>query len=191
VRAQVDSGLTTVSYFDQLLGLIKNLGRHRRELRSRAPPVPTAAASERISAGSRGHGNGAMPASMVADRQPGAPSPRRFASIGGRRRTHRHQGGAGRPPLAPHGHGRREERRRPPSAGVISLLSLHEWRRKPPWRRGKANRWCLGGWEGGRGAPTTGGRGGQDERASSVGGWGVGWRAFSWFWPLKIRWGLR
>jgi hypothetical protein len=28
VRAQVDRDLTTVDYFDQLLGLIKNLGRH-------------------------------------------------------------------------------------------------------------------------------------------------------------------
>jgi hypothetical protein len=30
VRAQVDRGLTTVDYFDRLLGLIKNLGRHTR-----------------------------------------------------------------------------------------------------------------------------------------------------------------
>jgi hypothetical protein len=29
VRAQVDRALTTVDYFDRLLGLIKNLGRHR------------------------------------------------------------------------------------------------------------------------------------------------------------------
>jgi hypothetical protein len=29
VRAQVDRDLTTVDYFDQLLGLIKNLGRHK------------------------------------------------------------------------------------------------------------------------------------------------------------------
>jgi hypothetical protein len=28
VRAQVDHDLTTVDYFDRLLGLIKNLGRH-------------------------------------------------------------------------------------------------------------------------------------------------------------------
>jgi hypothetical protein len=28
VRAQVDRDLTTVDYFDRLLGLIKNLGRH-------------------------------------------------------------------------------------------------------------------------------------------------------------------
>jgi hypothetical protein len=28
VMAQVDRDLTTVDYFDQLLGLIKNLGRH-------------------------------------------------------------------------------------------------------------------------------------------------------------------
>jgi hypothetical protein len=28
VMAQVDRDLTTVEYFDQLLGLIKNLGRH-------------------------------------------------------------------------------------------------------------------------------------------------------------------
>jgi hypothetical protein len=28
VRAQVDRDLTTVSWVDQLLGLIKNLGRH-------------------------------------------------------------------------------------------------------------------------------------------------------------------
>jgi hypothetical protein len=30
VRAQVDHDLTTVDYFDQLLGLIKNLGHHNR-----------------------------------------------------------------------------------------------------------------------------------------------------------------
>jgi hypothetical protein len=30
VRAQVDRGLTTVSCFDRLLGLIKNLGRHSK-----------------------------------------------------------------------------------------------------------------------------------------------------------------
>jgi hypothetical protein len=29
VMAQVDRDLTTVDYFDRLLGLIKNLGRHR------------------------------------------------------------------------------------------------------------------------------------------------------------------
>jgi hypothetical protein len=29
VRAQVDRDLTTVSWFDRLLGFIKNLGRHR------------------------------------------------------------------------------------------------------------------------------------------------------------------
>jgi hypothetical protein len=28
VRAQVDRDLTTVDYFDRLLGLIRNLGRH-------------------------------------------------------------------------------------------------------------------------------------------------------------------
>jgi hypothetical protein len=28
VRAQVDRDLSTVDYFDRLLGLIKNLGRH-------------------------------------------------------------------------------------------------------------------------------------------------------------------
>jgi hypothetical protein len=30
--AQVDRDLTTVDYFDQLLGLIKNLGRHRDDI---------------------------------------------------------------------------------------------------------------------------------------------------------------
>jgi hypothetical protein len=32
VRAQVDRDLTTVSCFDPLLGLIKNLGRHKHTL---------------------------------------------------------------------------------------------------------------------------------------------------------------
>jgi hypothetical protein len=30
VRAQVDRDLTTVSWVDRLLGLVKNLGRHRK-----------------------------------------------------------------------------------------------------------------------------------------------------------------
>jgi hypothetical protein len=32
VRVQVDRDLTTIDYFDQLLGLIKNLGRHTEYL---------------------------------------------------------------------------------------------------------------------------------------------------------------
>jgi hypothetical protein len=35
VRAQVDRDLTTVSWVDRLLGLIKNLGRYRTTLRER------------------------------------------------------------------------------------------------------------------------------------------------------------
>jgi hypothetical protein len=41
VRTQVDRDLTTVDYFDRLLGLIKNLGRHRWILEfnlRRSPP---------------------------------------------------------------------------------------------------------------------------------------------------------
>jgi hypothetical protein len=30
VRTQVDRDLTTIDYFDRLLGLLKNLGRHKR-----------------------------------------------------------------------------------------------------------------------------------------------------------------
>jgi carbonic anhydrase len=33
VRTQVDRDLTTVSWVDRLLGLIKNLGRHRKKRR--------------------------------------------------------------------------------------------------------------------------------------------------------------
>jgi hypothetical protein len=48
VRAQVDCDLTTVSWVDRLLGLIKNLGRHTRAVVHQssvdtdlyAPPVP-------------------------------------------------------------------------------------------------------------------------------------------------------
>jgi hypothetical protein len=41
VRAQVDRDLTTVSWVDRLLGLIKNLGRHRFALRFFDLGIPT------------------------------------------------------------------------------------------------------------------------------------------------------
>jgi hypothetical protein len=40
VMAQVDRDLTTVDYFDRLLGLIKNLGRHNRHPRPLAQTPP-------------------------------------------------------------------------------------------------------------------------------------------------------
>jgi hypothetical protein len=46
----------------------------------------------------------------------------------------------------------------------------NEWRRKPPWRHGRAGRWHLAGWEGGKGAPTNESREGKYEAASSIGG---------------------